>query len=270
MTKAAEGGIGTGAESQQVRSWDALDFNKIADMAAEKALKYQNAKPISSAKMPVIFVNKFSAQMLGLMLAPNINSAWVLKGRSSFGQKIGKQVAHTEISVHDTALMKSGFESRVFDDEGHPTQKTPIIEGGVLKHLLFDTYYANRADSQSTGNAFRNYDSIPSPGANNLVLEPGHLELDDMIEDTKKGLLVEDTIGHWLSKPTSGELSATVTHGMLIENGKLTKPVGNIVIASNYFDILLNKIEGLGKDLINSGKYYSPSIKISEMTIAGK
>ena len=91
-----------------------------------------------------------------------------------------------------------------------------------------------------------------------------------MIKGTKKGLFIENTIGEWLSNPTNGDLNATVTHGYLIENGELTKPVSNVVIGGNMFDILMNKIEILGNDVDNNNKIYSPSVKISEMTIAGK
>ncbi|MEA2070373.1 MAG: metallopeptidase TldD-related protein, partial [Asgard group archaeon] len=270
MTKPTKGGTGTGSESQQVRSWKELDFEKIPELAAEKAITYQNAKPIKSTKLPVIFVNKFNAQMLGLMLGPNINSEWILKGRSTFRDKLNKQIAHENFSIQDSALLAAGYESRPFDDEGHPTQKTSIIKDGKLKNFIYDTYYAKRAETKSTGNAFRNYDSIPSPSTNNLILSNGSQEIDEIIAETKKGLYVEKTIGHWLSKPTSGELSATVTHGLLIEDGEFTDPIGNVVISGNFFDILQNKIAAIGKDKKNSGKYYSPSIKISEMSIAGK
>ena len=122
----------------------------------------------------------------------------------------------------------------------------------------------------STGNARRQYHTLPFPSLNNLKVEPGTTSLEDMIKDTKKGFLIENTIGQWLSRPSSGELNATVTHGYLIENGELTQPVNNVIIAGNFFDLMQNKLDIIGEDIDNSNFIYTPSIKVSEMSIAGK
>lgn len=270
MTKAIEGGESTGAEGQDVRFWKDLDYNKIADYAAEQALKHLKAKPIESTKLPVIMKNKFACFMFGMMIGSNVNAENIQKGRSTFAPKLNTQIADEKITITDDGTMPGGYRTRPFDSEGHPTQKTSLIEKGVLKNFLFDNYRAMKADTKSTGNARRDYFQIPTPSLNNFIIKPGTSSLEDMIKDTKKGFFIDRTIGEWLSRPTSGEMNATVTHGFLIENGELTQPVNNVIVAGNFFEILKDKIDTIGSDVANNDHTYSPAIKISEMTIAGK
>ncbi|MFW9922303.1 MAG: TldD/PmbA family protein [Candidatus Thorarchaeota archaeon] len=268
--KAIEGGESTGSEYQQTRYWKKMDFMGLTDKAADKSLKYINAKAIASTKMPVILDNQLSANILGIMIAPNISSESIQKGRSILAQKINTQIACEDFTVIDDGTKKDGVFTREFDDDGIPTQKTEIISKGVLKNFIYDHYRAAKENIPSTGNAGRQYWSAPGPTTNNFILKAGSISREEMIRDTKQGILIEDTIGEWLSRPESGELNATITHGYLIENGELTKPITNVVISGNYFDILMNKIEAFGNDSNNAGKVYSPTIKISELTIAGK
>ena len=268
--KAIEGGDSSGVESHISRKLADLNLENLSVKAAEKALNYIGAKPYKSTKMPVIMKNKLFANILGIMLGYNINAENIQKGRSTFAAKMNQQIASEEISLVDDGTKANGAFTREFDTDGSPTQKTEVISKGILKNILYDNYTALKDNVKSTGNANRNYWTTPAPSTNNLILKHGNTSLEDIIKDTKKGLFVENTIGEWLSRPTSGELNATVTHGFLIEDGELTKPITNVVIGGNMFDILLNKIEVIGNDVHNNFKEYSPSVKISEMTIAGK
>jgi PmbA protein len=269
-TKAIEGGESTGAKGQDVRFWKDLDYDEIADYAANQALQHIKAKPIESTKLPVIMRNQFACFMFGLMIGANVNAENIQKGRSTFAPKLDTQIADERITITDDGTMPGGYRTRPFDSEGHPTQKTSLIEKGVLKNFLYDNYRAMKANTKSTGNARRDYFQIPNPSLNNFIIKPGTTSLEDMIKDTKKGFFIDRTIGEWLSRPTSGEMNATVTHGFLIENGELTQPVNNVIVAGNFFEILKDKIDTIGSDVTNNDHMYSPAIKVSEMTIAGK
>ncbi len=270
MVKAIEGGESTGADGQDVRFWKDLNYDKIADYAAKQALSHIKAKSIKSTKMPIIMRNEFAAFMFGMMIGANVNAENIQKGRSTFAPKLNTQIADERITITDDGTKPGGYRTRPFDSEGHPTQKTMLIEKGVLKNFLFDNYRAMKANAKSTGNARRDYSQIPTPSLNNFIIKPGTISFDDMIKDTKKGLFIDRTIGEWLSRPTSGEMNATVTHGYLIENGEFTQPVNNVIIAGNFFEILKDKIDTICNDVTNNEHLYSPAIKISEMTIAGK
>jgi predicted Zn-dependent protease len=135
--KVQEAGMNsTGAEQQQARTWKEIRFEDLATKAAEKAVKYLKAKPIMSGKMSVIIRNQIFANVLAIFLGGPINADWVQKGRSPLSGKLGKQVASENIDLVDDGTARGGLRTRPFDDEGHPTQRTPIIEKGVLLHCL--------------------------------------------------------------------------------------------------------------------------------------
>jgi PmbA protein len=110
----------------------------------------------------------------------------------------------------------------------------------------------------------------PAPYPNNLVLEPGDATAEELIKETKNGLYVVETIGEWLSNPISGELSATLSSGFLIENGELTRAVKGVIIASNFFDILKGKMDLRANDLHSAGAVYAPTTQVNDMTVAGE
>jgi len=261
----------TGTEHSETRFWDKLKLEEMSVKAAEKAVNFLRAKPVKSGKIPVVIRNQIFANILGVILSGPINADWVQKGRSPLSNKLETQIASQNVSLIDDGTINGGWRTKPFDDEGHPTQRTTIIERGVLKNYIYDTYTALKDNVKSTGNAFRSqYWMSPQPSPTNLILAPGNVDPEEMIQETKKGMFIEETIGEWLSNPISGNLNATVTHGYLIENGELTTPVKGIVIAGNFYEILKDGIELIGNDLRNSSQNYSPTVKLSEITIAGK
>jgi len=275
--KIEENGINsTGAEQQQARTWKEIKFEDLAGKAAEKAAKYMRAKPIPSGKMPVIIRNQIFGNMLGIFLSGPINADWVQKGRSPLSGKLEKQVASENIELVDDAMMRGGLRTRSFDDEGHPTQRTSLIIKGVLKNYLYDTYTALQDNVESTGNASKpfGYWTNLQPSPSNLMLKAENADFEEIIKETKKGLYVDQTIGEWLSNPVSGNLNATVTHGLLIENGKATQPVNGVVIAGNFHELLMSGVEMIGNDPRNSigagVSTYSPTVRLAQLTIAGK
>lgn len=271
-TKAEEAEMkSTGTEHQQARFWKEIDFEDLAVKAAEKAVKFLRAKPISSGKMPVIIRNQIFANILGVILSGPINADWIQKGRSPLSNKLRDQIASENINIVDDGTMRGGWRTKPFDDEGHPTQRTPVIEKGILKNYLYDTYTALKDDVESTGNAQRlAYWMNPQPSPNNLILKPRESSPEEIVRGTKRGLYIEDTIGEWLSNPVSGNLNATVTHGYLVEDGELTEPIKGVVISGNFYELLKNGIEIIGNDPRNSVQNYSPTVKLTQLTIAGK
>ena len=270
--KAEEGGEkSTGTEDCETKFYKEMKLEEMAEKAAEKAVKFLKAKPIESGEIPVIIRNKVFANILGVILSGPLNADWVQKGRSPLSNKIGAQIASQNINLVDDGTMHGGWRTRPFDDEGCPTQKTILIENGVLRNYLYDTYTALKNNVESTGNAYRRqYWMPPQPFPSNLVLNPGTSSPEEIIGETKRGVFVEDTIGEWLSNPVSGNLNATITHGYLIENGDLAKPIKGVVISGNFYELLKNGIELVGNDLRNSMQNYSPTVKLSKITIAGK
>ncbi len=261
----------TGNANGQKRCWKDVDVEAKADEASGLAVKFLGSKPAGTLKTSVIFRNQVFADILGIMLSGPLSAEWVQKGRSPLSKKIGNRVASENVNVTDDGLIGGGWGTRPFDDEGYPTQKTLIVDHGVLRNYLYDSYTAANENHKSTGNALRmSYATAPQPFPSNLILSPGTVDANDIIRETKKGIYVLETIGEWLSDPISGKLSATVTHGYIIENGQFTQPIKGMVFSGNFYEILTNKIETIGNDSVNSAQFYSPTVKVSELTIAGK
>jgi len=269
---ADEGGLkSSGSAGQEARFWRDIDFEGQALEAARKARDFLRSDSIPSCKTSIIVRNRIFAGILGVMLSDPINGGWVTTGRSPLSGKLGVRLAPEQVSITDDGLMNGGWQTKPFDDEGHPTQRTPIIQNGILKGFLHNVYTALQMNVDSTGNAQRpSYSAAPEPAPNNLILEPGKLSKEEIIRETKEGIFVEETIGEWLSNPINGSLTATVTHGYLVENGDLTKPVKEVIFSGDFYKILEGGIDALGKDLANYENCYSPTVKLANLTIIGK
>jgi len=260
-----------GSEHFETRFWSRMDLENVALKAAEKAAEFLKAKPIESCRMPVIVRNDVFASIMGTMLSGPITADWVQKRRSPLSGRMGTQVACEMFTLVDDGTFYGGVGTRPFDDEGFPTQRTYVIRGGVLENYLYDTYTSLKDGVKSTGNASRgSYWQPPQATPSNLMLEPGDSSLEEMVKETSRGLLVEDVIGEWLSNPVSGNVNATVTHGHLIEDGELSAPVKGVTVSGDFYRMILEDLEMVGRDVRNSGQHYSPTVKFREMIIAGK
>jgi PmbA protein len=247
-----------------------FNYDKISHKASERALKFLDARQVEGGEMPVIIRNKVFGSILEVMLSSAINADSVQKGSSPLTGKMNESIAAENIMITDNGRLDSGLNSKPFDDEGHPTQETPIIENGILRSYIYDHYTAQKDKTESTGNGSRGYRSRVRPSLSNLILEERGIKVEEMVEDTRKGLYIESVIGEWLSNTVSGELNATVTHGYLIEDGEISIPVKGLVIAGNFYDIIKSEITSIGNDTASNSGIYSPTVKIAKLSVAGK
>jgi PmbA protein len=270
---------GVSHEGSQSRFWKGLNTERIATTASERALKMLHARPIPNGKMNTVWRNDAFASIVDTMLARTVTADAVQRNRSPWTGKLGEIVASREVSIIDEGKMVAGMATRQFDDDGTPQKRVPVIEKGVLRSFLYDTYTANKEGRASTGNAHRdigtfftppNYAKLPTPYPNNLAVEPKKNSPDEIIRETRNGLYVVEIIGEWLSNPISGEVSATLSGGFVIENGELGRAVKGIIVSSNFFDILKGKMDLRANDLDVSGSVYAPTTQVLDMTVAGE
>ncbi len=258
-------------EFQAAKIWSKVNFERLAETAADKAVKSLRAKVLPGRKAVVVIRNRTFANMLGLMLGESVNADSVQSGRSPFIGKLGKYVASDKVTVVDDGLMQSGWNTRPFDDDGHATQKTVVVEKGVLRNYLYDTYTSLKDSVESTGNSRRrDYWSRPEPLPSNFKLEPGDAGFEELVGDVQNGIFIDETIGEWLSDPVSGNLGATVSQGSLIEKGELTQPIKGMVLSANFTELITDQIDLVGNDIENDMQNYSPSIRIRELMVAGQ
>ena len=269
VTAEEAGKKGQSSESGQKRSWHENENLELSQKASERALKMMDAKPIGSGRTSVIWRNEVFANILRVMFGRTFSADAIQKKRSPWMGKIGETIASENVYILDEGVKDAGLGTREFDDEGYPQQDTPLITKGILVNYLYDNYTANKEGKASTGNASRSYRSTPTPSINNLTLKPGTAKLEELIKDTKRGLYIHEVIGDWLSNPISGNLSATVTNGYLIENGELTHPVKGVIVSANFFTLIQDEASLIADDIENSGSTYAPSVKMKKLNIIG-
>jgi PmbA protein len=191
-----------------------------------------------------------------------VSGVAVYQKLSFLSDKLGEKIGNEHITVYDDGRMPGKLGTRPYDSEGVPTQKTNVIEKGLLKNFLCNTYAGKKLNLPSTGNA-----DGASVGPNNFYLQPGTASPEDIIRKTEKGLILIRTIGHGLN-PVTGDISRGA-FGLWIENGEVAFPVSEITIAGNLGTIL-NQIEAKGNDIEFRSAICGPTIKIRELTVAGE
>jgi len=238
---------------------------EIGREAARRAVRMLGARKVKSQKVPVLFDPLMAASFVGTV-ASAANGEAVYKKSSIFAGRLDEQLGAADVTIVDDGLLPRGLGTAPFDGEGLPTRRTPILERGVLRSYLFDTFTARKSKARSTGNASRGYSSLPHIGTHNLYLERGTQDPASLIADVKQGLYVTAMLGHGADIVT-GDYSRGA-NGIWIENGELTHPVQEVTVAGNLLD-MLRRIDGVGDDLQFRGGTGAPTIRFSELTVAG-
>jgi len=233
--------------------------------AARRTIRKLGAKKVATQRVPVVFDSETAGSLMG-NLCSAVSGYSIYKGASFLAGQLDKPLAPEYVTVHDDGRIVGGLGSRPFDGEGLPTRKTTVVERGVLKCYLLDTYSGRKLGLPSTGNASRSVGENPSVGPTNFYLAPGTKTSQDIIKTVKQGLYVTDLIGFGINMVT-GDYSRGAS-GFWIEGGELAYPVEEITIAGNLKEMFAG-IEMIGSDLVFRGRIASPTVKIAEMMVAG-
>lgn len=256
-----------GFSAMAVRKAQDLSPARIGKEAAGNAIRALHAKRVGSGQMPVV-LNPYVATRFTGIIASMVNAEAVQKGKSLLAGKIGEQVAASSCTIVDHALLADGIASAPFDSEGVPAQNKTVIEKGVLNTYLHNTYTAQKEGSRSTGNAQRgSFRGLPGVGSSNFILEPGALEKEFLLDGIEHGLYVTEVMGMHTANPISGDFSIGAA-GLVIQNGALTHPFRGVTIAGNMAEFLKN-IDALASDLRFYGGKGAPSLRLTELSIAG-
>jgi PmbA protein len=249
------------------RHLGALDSaESVGREAARRAVRLLGAKKVKSQKVPIVFDPLMAASFVG-QVAAAANGDAIFKKSSIFAGRLGKKIAAERFSVVDDGLLPKGIATSPFDGEGVATRRTPIIERGILKSFLYDSFTARKAKARSTGNASRGYSSLPSIGFNNLYLEAGEASPQEILGGVKNGFYVTAMLGHGANIVT-GEYSRGA-NGLWIENGALAGPVQEVTIAGNLLG-MLESVDAIGNDLQFRGTVGAPTVRFAEMTVSGE
>jgi PmbA protein len=253
------------------RSADALDLAACAAEAADRGARLLGAAQVGSRTTAVLFEPWAAAELIGT-LSSSISAEAVQKGRSLLAGKLGETVAASGITIVDDGRRTDGLASRPWDGEGVPTQRTMIIEHGVLRSYLHNTYTARRDGSaRSTGNASRgSHKATPELAPSNLVLLPGEASGAELLQRMGDGVLVSDVHGLHTVNPVTGEFSLGI-NGFLVEKGRRGAPIREMTVAGSVLG-LLQAVEAVGSDLrfmVGGGFVGAPSLLVRDLPVSG-
>jgi PmbA protein len=251
----------------------------IGQEAARRTLRRLGARRVKTQQAPVVFSPEIARSIIGNIFDA-ANGDAIYRHATFFADMLGERVAGENVTVIDDGTLvfdhpnskdagnirTGGFGTSPFDGEGLPTRRTVLVENGILKNYVMNTYTARKLGLASTGNASRSLASNPGIGAGNFFLEPGTLTPEQIIAAVPSGLYVTETMGFGVNLVT-GDYSQGAA-GLWIENGELAYPVEEITIAGNLKDMYRN-ISAIGNDLTFRSAAAAPTLRIDGMTIAG-
>lgn len=238
----------TGGGYSVGRTISELDLDKAASDAGSRATRMLGATKPASARLTVVFDPQVTTTLLAI-LGSTLSGEAVLKGRSLFAGRDGEQVASSVVSLIDDATNPSAFGASMYDAEGFASRPTQLIENGLLKNFLYDTYSSRRAGVASTASAVRGgFSSTPSVGARALMLTPGSQSQPELISSIDNGVLIQSISGvHSGVNPISGDFSVGA-EGLMIKSGLLGAPIKEFTIASSL-QKMLKDIVSIGNDV---------------------
>ena len=222
-------------------------LNLYIDEAYHQAVTNLEAIPSPAGLMPVVLGPGWPGILLHEAIGHGLEGDFNRKGTSAFSKLMGRQVAHSDITIVDDGTIQDRRGSLNIDDEGNPTQRTVLIENGILKNYLQDTLNAKLMNMEITGNGRReSYAHIPMPRMTNTIMTNGNHNPDEIIKSVKKGIYAPNFGGGQVDI-TSGKFVFSSSLAWLIEDGKITRPIKGASIVGNGPDIL-KKVSMVGND----------------------
>ena len=256
-------------------------FEKIAVTAAQKAVKMLSARKAPGGRMPVIISAEAGGTMIHEAVGHGLEADLAQQGLSVYTNKMGQRIASPLITIIDDSTIPNKRGSFRFDDEGVVSQRTVLVEKGVLKGYMHDRITAMKEGISSTGNGRRqSYKDRPIPRMSNTFIAPGDGDPEKIVRSVDKGFFVKKMGGGQVNTVT-GEFVFEVSEGYIIEKGLVGEPVRGATLIGNGPEVL-NSIDMVGKDLGFSigtcGKDAQgvpvsdamPTVRIPEMVVGGE
>ena len=229
---------------------------ELGNSASENTLRKLSPKKIGSEKIAIIFDKRIAKGILSTF-ASAISSSAISRGTSFLKDKVDQKIFSDSISIFDKPDIIKGLGSKSFDSEGVKIETLKLVEQGILKHYLIDTYNGKKLNLKSNGRC---------GGTSNLFFDNGKISYNDLLNLNSKCLFITETIGHG-SNIITGDYSVGAT-GFLVEKGEIKHPINEITIAGNFKDMFQNIT--LANDLEFEYSTNSPTMMIEGMVVAGK
>ncbi len=280
------GSVGEGVQRCWSRDITSIEFEKIGEKLKEQALNVLHAKPFTEKWENIVAVITPSegAQLIDTLIGSAASGENVNRRSSPWTDKVGDVVAHEGLTISDNGLSEAGLLSALVDDEGLPMQKTPVIEKGVLKSYLNDSYNAAQLGVESTSNGMRRgareingaFVSPVTCRTTTLEVLPSSRSVDEIIGEIDKGVFIEHFAWPQVD-PTSGSFSNEIRNAQLILNGELSGQIKHALLVGNLFESLkgdlyvANNLEVQGiSDIGANGSAIIPTIAFPGTELVGQ
>ncbi|MAF49184.1 MAG: metalloprotease TldD [Rhodospirillales bacterium] len=276
------GSYGTGGRETYALYMRPDSWQYAVDEALRQALVNLESVPAPAGEMPVVLGPGWPAILLHEAIGHGLEGDFNRKKTSAFSELMGERVASPGVTVIDDGTINDRRGSLSIDDEGTPTQRTPLIEDGVLTGYMQDRMNARLMDAPSTGNGRRqSYAHVPMPRMTNTIMENGDADPGEIIKSVPKGLYAVNFGGGQVDI-TSGKFVFSCTEAYHIEDGKIGAAVKGATLIGNGPDVL-TKVSMIGNDMAldpgvgTCGKdgqgvpvgVGQPTIKVDELTVGG-
>jgi PmbA protein len=239
-------------------------LERVGEEAARRTLRQLGSRKVPTCQVPVVFDTDAARSLLSSFIGCALGSS-IWRKSSYLAEREGSVVASPLVTIIDDPLIPRGPGSRAFDGEGLASRRNTVVEAGVLKMFLLDSYCGRKLNKPSTASAGRSGGGV-GPGTSNLMLQAGTQTPEEIIASTGRGLFVTEMMGFGFNAVT-GDFSRGAA-GFWIEDGKLAFPVSEITISSNL-DTMLQNIDAVGSDLVLKTSMACPTLRVSQMTIGG-
>ncbi|MGH9226565.1 MAG: TldD/PmbA family protein [Acidimicrobiales bacterium] len=262
-------GTQTGTGYSVARTPEDLDVDKAAGDAVRKATRLLGAVKPPSQRLTVFLEPNLSASFLGI-ISSVLSGMAALKGRSFLAGNVGEQVAVPLFTLVDDPTNPLSWGASRFDGEGLASRRNVLIEDGVLRRFLQNTYTGRRSGLASTGNAVRGgFKSTPGVGARALSVTPGELDQPALLASIGDGLLIQSATGmHSGVNATTGDFSVGI-QGLMVRGGEIAEPVREATVASTL-QRMMNEIVAVGGDLEwLPGGAAGLTLAIGDVTLSG-
>ncbi len=261
--------------------FNSLDPEYLGKETARIAMTMLKAKYAPSGKFPVVIDNGFGGVIFHEACGHALETTAVAKGASVFAGKIGEKVANSVVTAIDDGTIPNGWGSENIDDEGMPTQRTVLIDKGILKSYMVDKMGSIKTGYARTGSGRRqSYQFAPASRMRNTFIDNGSDKLDEMIASIEKGIYAKK-MGGGSVMPGTGNFNFAVSEGYLIKNGEIKEPVrgatliGNGANALQKISMVADNLE-MGQGMCGSvsgsvpANVGQPAIKIDEIVVGGR
>jgi len=261
--------------------FDTYTPEHVADIASNRSLLMLEAREAPMGRMAVVLSSEAGGTMIHEAIGHGLEADLVQQGLSVYAHRVGEQMASPLITVVDDSTLPQRRGSFSFDDEGTPSQRTTLVDKGILQGYLFDRLTAGKGRVQSTGNGRReSYRYKPIPRMTNTFIAPGSSNPEEIIRSTHKGLFVKKMGGGQVDT-VNGNFVFEVSEGYLIANGQVEDPLRGATLTGNGPEIL-KQIDMVGDDLgftigtcgkegqgvpVASGQ---PTLRVPEIVVGGK